>query len=267
MYSLFFQTQYGNLLRLEPATESPLLLPANEHKQLVVIDFEHSSANTPGFEFANHFTEWCYNYHDEERPWACNTRLYPTSEEQYRFVSAYLTHRPAFPGSPFGSPSIRARTATNITPFSLDEGPDGPSPHQLQVEKSYQDELDAEVRHLMHYTRLWRVMNSAQWVAWGIVQAKAPGMEEGIAEMAPASSDTYDACNGHGNGNGNGNDNDAKTPRVDADVDEEEEFDYLAYAQDRAMFFWSDMLALGLVDEKELPAPMIKHIRSRIVEY
>lgn len=49
------QTQYGNLLRMEPATQSPLLLPANEHKQLVVIDFEYSSANTPGFEFANHF--------------------------------------------------------------------------------------------------------------------------------------------------------------------------------------------------------------------
>jgi hypothetical protein len=40
---------------MEPATQSPLLLPANEHKQLVVIDFEYSSANTPGFEFANHF--------------------------------------------------------------------------------------------------------------------------------------------------------------------------------------------------------------------
>lgn len=49
------QTQYGNLLRLEPSEESPLLLPANEHKQLVVIDFEYASANTPGFEFANHF--------------------------------------------------------------------------------------------------------------------------------------------------------------------------------------------------------------------
>lgn len=49
------QTQYGNLLRMEPATESPLLLPANHHKQLVVIDFEYASANTRGLEFANHF--------------------------------------------------------------------------------------------------------------------------------------------------------------------------------------------------------------------
>lgn len=43
---------------MEPATQSPLLLPANEHKQLVVIDFEYSSANTPGFEFANHFVSF-----------------------------------------------------------------------------------------------------------------------------------------------------------------------------------------------------------------
>ncbi|KAJ5625027.1 hypothetical protein N7510_001336 [Penicillium lagena] len=258
-------TQYGNLLRLEPATESPLLLPANEHKQLVVIDFEYSSANTPTLEFANHFTEWCYNYHDEERSWACSNRMYPTPEEQYRFVSAYLTHRPAIPGSPLGTPSIRARTATNITPLSLDEGPDGLGAQQLHAEFSTQDELDAEVRHLLHFTRLWRVMNSAQWVAWGIVQAKAPGMEEGIAEMAAAESDAHDAHNSHANGDDH--ENGAKTPAVDGDVDEEEEFDYLAYAQDRAMFFWSDMLALGLVNKEELPAPMIEHIKSRMLDY
>ena len=51
----YIQTQYGNLLRLQPSGESPLLIPANEHKQLVVIDFEYASANVPGLEFANHF--------------------------------------------------------------------------------------------------------------------------------------------------------------------------------------------------------------------
>lgn len=49
------QTQYGNILRLEPPGESPLLLPANEHRRLVVIDFEYANANTPAQEFANHF--------------------------------------------------------------------------------------------------------------------------------------------------------------------------------------------------------------------
>lgn len=52
---MFRQTQYGNILRMKPEGESPLLLPANQHKQLVVIDFEYSNANVPGLEFANHF--------------------------------------------------------------------------------------------------------------------------------------------------------------------------------------------------------------------
>ncbi|KAJ5204823.1 uncharacterized protein N7498_005702 [Penicillium cinerascens] len=248
-------TQYGNLLRMEPATESPLLLPANEHKQLVVIDFEYSSANTPGHEFANHFTEWCYNYHDEEFPWACNNRLYPTPEEQRRFVLTYLTHRPIAAGGS-ASPAIHGRHATAITPLDLDGTPDGPISQQAQ---SFEEELEVRVRDLMRQTRLWRVMNSAQWVAWGIVQAKAPGMEEGIAEMIAASNPK----NGHiENGNG-----EAKKPAVDADVDEEDGFDYLAYAQDRALFFWSDLLSLNLVNPEELPAPMVEHIRARIVDY
>jgi choline kinase len=56
-------------------------------------------------------------------------------------------------------------------------------------------------------------------------------------------------------------------PPVDADVDEADEFDYLAYAQDRAMFFWADLLALNLVREDELPRQMVEHIRSRMIEY
>lgn len=42
-------------MRMVPEGESPLMLPANKHKQLVVIDFEYANANLPGLEFANHF--------------------------------------------------------------------------------------------------------------------------------------------------------------------------------------------------------------------
>ncbi|CAI7606986.1 unnamed protein product [Penicillium glandicola] len=252
-------TQYGNLLRMEPATESPLLLPANEHKQLIVIDFEYSSANTRGLEFANHFTEWCYNYHDEERSWACNNRNYPTPDQQYNFVATYLTHRPSSTGgliSPLASPTIRARSSAAMAPLDLDEVSDRPSSRQSQYDQSKETDLDAEVRLLMQQTRMWRAMNSAQWVAWGIVQAKVPGMEEGIAEMLAASNEPSE----------NGNSDGTKTPTVDADVDEED-FDYLAYAQDRVMFFWGDLLSLNLIKPEELPAPLLEHIKSRLVAY
>ncbi|KAJ5316804.1 hypothetical protein PENANT_c016G06902 [Penicillium antarcticum] len=247
-------TQYGNLLRMQPATESPLLLPANEHKQLVVIDFEYASANTRGYEFANHFTEWCYNYHDEERSWACNNRAYPTPEEQYRFISNYLTHRPASVAAGHMSPVISGRNAPAITPLDLDENPTEPSWHQAQ---SIEQELEKGVRDLMKQTRLWRVISSVNWATWGIVQAKIPGMKEGIAKMAGVSDDAEGLASSQA----------PVTPPVESDAEEEEGFDYLAYAQDRAMFFWSDLLQLGLVKPEELPADLVEHIRTRIVDY
>lgn len=55
------------------------------------------------------------------------------------------------------------------------------------------------------------------------------------------------------------------------DVEEEEdneddgEFDYLAYAQDRAIFFWGDALQLGIVKRVDLPSALLQKIK--IVEY
>ncbi|ERS99550.1 hypothetical protein HMPREF1624_04755 [Sporothrix schenckii ATCC 58251] len=90
-------TQYGNILRIRPDERSPLLQPENEHKQLIVIDFEYASANLPGNEFANHFTEWTYNYHDSVASHVCFADRYPTPEQQRRFIRAYVDHRPEFP--------------------------------------------------------------------------------------------------------------------------------------------------------------------------
>lgn len=169
----------------------------------------------------------------------------------------YLTHRPGAAAGGSTSPAIHGRHATAITPLSLDDTLDGPSWQQVQ---SNEEELEAKVRDLMHQTRLWRVMNSAQWVAWGIVQAKAPGMEEALADMAAT------AHNGASKKHDENSNGETKEPLVDADVDEED-FDYLAYAQDRALFFWSDLLAMNLVNPDELPRPMVEHLRARALDY
>lgn len=153
---------------------------------------------------------------------------------------------------------MRGRNAAAITPLNLDDCPE-PSWQQSQNERSIEEEHDAEIKYLMHQTRLWRVINSAQWTAWGIVQAKIPGLDEGLAEMAAAS--------GNASIEQAGNEEGGKSPTADADVDEDEEFDYLAYSQDRALFFWSDLLALGLVNTDDLPPAMIEHIKARAVDY
>ncbi|KFY22905.1 hypothetical protein V493_06241, partial [Pseudogymnoascus sp. VKM F-4281 (FW-2241)] len=180
-------TQYGNILRLLPTTESPLLLPANTHKQLVVIDFEYASANTPGLEFANHFTEWCYNYHDPTTPYVCNTKSFPTPSEQRRFIRAYLNHRPQFSGSASASATPKVVPSpgpgnAGISAFMLDSrGPAGgqAAPGGYAEEEARRiAEVERTVEEIMVEARWWRVANSAQWVAWGIVQANIPELEE-----------------------------------------------------------------------------------------
>lgn len=241
------QTQYGNILRIRPDDEkSPLLQAANKHKQLVVIDFEYAAANVRGYEFANHFTEWTYNYHDAAASWSCNTRRYPTLDEQRRFLKAYVEHRPQFPHagstprmsavdsqpcSTSNTPSLNATaSSSSIVDFMLDARvpPGGWS----AAERAHDEQSDHQVRELLDETRLWRPANAIFWTTWGIAQAKVDG-------------------------------------ETDAGVDDdkemdEDDFDYLRYAQDRALFFWGDCVQLGLVKAEELPESL--RARIKIVE-
>ncbi|KAI0385043.1 kinase-like protein [Hypomontagnella monticulosa] len=245
-------TQYGNILRVVPDDKkSPLLQPNYEHKQLVVIDFEYSAANTRGLEFANHFTEWCYNYHNEAAPFACNTALYPTPDEQRRFIRAYVNHRPEYPHpgastpnlTPLATPTLQPSTpglsatslgsTSSIKEFMLDSR--APPGGWKEEERRRDEQIDAQVDALVEETRIWRIANSAHWIAWGIMQATIPGFDP--------------AAEGEVEG--------AVQPTAIAAPEEEEgdaeEFDYLAYAQERAMFFLGDCVKLGLLAEEELP--------------
>ncbi|KAF2148425.1 kinase-like protein [Myriangium duriaei CBS 260.36] len=249
-------TQYGNILRLLPSSTSPLLLPANSHKQLVVIDFEYANANTPGLEFANHFSEWCYNYHDESAPWRCSHNLYPSPEEQDRFVRAYVRHRPDFNvttpkldaiDAPTSAPQRPSGPTQSISNFMLDARNPAPSiPAEPTSKDPYAAKEDAQVAALIAHTRLWRMANSAQWVAWGIVQAPLPELYNETEPVAkPVSPSTAPA--------------DQK--QEEEAPPEDGEFDYLAYARDRAMFFWGDAVALGLYKLEDLPADVQRDIK------
>lgn len=173
-------------------------------------------------------------------------------------------------------------------------------PQQLREQEEREEaEVEKEVQRLMDETRLWRLGNSAQWVAWGIVQATIPGlpdfdqkkkreaeveangghessavaeereeeercymnpqagtdplspeaeaMAEDLADKRPEEGAAADAASSSGAAEG------------------EEEFDYLGYANDRAMFFWGDAVKLGIMKEEELPEEL--RARLKIVEY
>ena len=117
-----------------------------------------------------------------------------------------------------------------------------------EEEKRQQDQTEARIKELLEETLIWQVANSAQWVAWGIVQAKIPGFE-GADESGFAEETTAD---------------EPGAP-VNASEEEEPEFDYLGYAQDRAFFFWGDCVALGLVKMEELPEDLQSQLK--VVNY
>lgn len=203
---------------------------------------------------------------------------YPTPDQQHNFISAYVSHRP-FNGpnqstssvSPSGTPQMHG-SASNPPTFNLDDHDPAQTQKYADAEKAAEDIHEAEVQFFMRQTRLWRVINSAQWVAWGVVQAKVPGMEEGIA-VAEAEKAGHENNNGNGNSNGSTehhpqseHNSETKAPAPEAEVDADD-FDYLAYAQDRAMIFWADMLAFGLVKEDELPGHVVEHVKTRVLEY
>jgi choline kinase len=223
-----------------------------------VIDFEYAGANVPGYEFANHFAEWTYNYHDPVEPHGCDTSKYPTVEQQQRFVGAYVNHRPpssrSHPSTPHvdtpsgsGTPALQhAASTTSIVDFMLDART--PQGGWKEEELKRNAEVEKRVQDLLDETKLWRVANSAQWVAWGIIQAKIPGFqlsdspEEGVA----------DATEGGQADNGNNSED---------ETDAEGDFDYLAYAQERAFFFWGDCVSMGFISLEELPEEMRSKIK------
>jgi choline kinase len=259
-------------------TPSPLLLPQNTHKQLVVIDFEYASANTPGLEFANHFTEWCYNYHDPVKPWACHTSRYPSVEQQRAFIRSYVNHRVQFNPRASATPKMTASDGFakgSISEFLLDSRTPGGSAMSM-IESSYaedearrEQETERQIDALLKEVKIWRVANSAQWVAWGIVQAKVPELDARKLEAAEAenslagrSVNTDSELRKKPEGlvaepllNG------GTAKEADPLEDEEDEFDYLAYAQDRACFFWGDIVNLGLVKKEELPEELAKRLK------
>ncbi|KAJ0362683.1 hypothetical protein COL154_006128 [Colletotrichum chrysophilum] len=269
-------TQYGNILRMRPDDEkSPLLQPANEHKQLIVIDFEYAAANVPGLEFANHFTEWAYDYHYEAAPYLCNTARYPTIQEQRRFLKAYVEHRPQYPhggastprlapadGAPVGSttPALLPTTSSSsIVEFMLDARV--PPGHWKEEERRADEAIEEEVKELYEETRLWRGINSAQWVAWGIIQAKVPGFESPEEKEQQEKQAQNEAAAAAG-------DEAAKAEcqaAAEAEAEAGDEYDYLSYAQERAFFFLGDCVLMGIIKKEEFPEDV--QARLKVVDF
>ncbi|XP_071441100.1 choline/ethanolamine kinase-like isoform X2 [Hetaerina americana] len=80
--------QEGNILLKEEETPemrptNQLSSPSRRHSNMVIIDFEYCSYNYRGFDIANHFCEWTYDYTLDSHPnFSSCPKAFPTREQQ-----------------------------------------------------------------------------------------------------------------------------------------------------------------------------------------
>jgi len=120
--------QYGNLLRLQHSEF------VDEHRQIIVVDFEYAGPNPASFDIANHFHEWTADY-NSSTPHIYEFSRYPTYDQRRNFYAAYLGH-------------------TSKCPIV--------------------DEADSELQYknLDKQVRIWSPASHALWAIWGLVQAR-----------------------------------------------------------------------------------------------
>ena len=156
----------------------------------------------------------------------------------------------------------------------------------VEEEACRQMDLDRQLEEFMQEVKIWRLANSAQWVAWGIVQAQVPELDPNHITDSPTTaspsemSAAPDYLTQQTNGYANSSHSDKRPEGLVAEAlmdgetiqeaelegqGESDEFDYLSYAQDRAMFFWGDAVSLGFVKKEELPLEVQE--RLKIVDH
>jgi choline kinase len=124
--------QYGNLLRLNNGSEG-----FEEHRQIIVVDFEYAAPNPAAFDIANHFIEWTADYHCSTSHLLTASR-YPTLEERRNFYGSYIQHSAMLAEDPgLGDNSL----------------------------ENMMSELDGDVL-------VWSAASHAGWAIWGVVQAR-----------------------------------------------------------------------------------------------
>ncbi|XP_044738084.1 choline/ethanolamine kinase isoform X1 [Chrysoperla carnea] len=106
--------QEGNILiqQQNACTDETVTSSIGDNDQLILIDYEYCSYNYRGFDMANHFLEWTYEYTNPEYPFFYELpNNYPTKEQQLNFIQEYIKVT--------GTTSEPSEILTEIRVFSL----------------------------------------------------------------------------------------------------------------------------------------------------
>ncbi|KAL0968363.1 hypothetical protein UPYG_G00265880 [Umbra pygmaea] len=141
--------QEGNILLLENRDHSST-------DKLMLIDFEYSSYNYRGFDFGNHFCEWCYDYTHSQWPFYKYTPdNYPSREQQLHFIRNYLAETGGYAES-----------------------------------SMHEDQAHIEKEMLFEANR-FALASHFLWGLWSIIQARISKIEFGYMDYAQSRFEAY----------------------------------------------------------------------------
>ncbi|KAM3956056.1 choline/ethanolamine kinase isoform 1-T1 [Aphomia sociella] len=150
---------YETLSQFEDNTSDSIMSHMSDsgEPKLVLIDFEYCAYNYRGFDMANHFQEWAYDYSNPEYPFYLeNQDNYPTLEQKEIFIKEYLKHYQA-----------------NVT--------DGKDPTFT---------ID-DVNQLLSEVEAFALATHLLWSLWSIVNASKSNIPFGYWEYSLSRLDTY----------------------------------------------------------------------------
>ncbi|KAI1296527.1 Choline/ethanolamine kinase [Halotydeus destructor] len=152
--------QEGNILLPDvPANKKPRIPSANcpaivTDDRVVLIDFEYCSYNFRGFDLANHFCEWAFDYSNPNFPhFYANLSDLPTEKERRTFIREYLNQ-------------TRKRRGDEMT------------------------EIDTE-DHLLHEADCYLLASHFLWSIWGLNMAFTSEIEFGYVEYGKVRLNAY----------------------------------------------------------------------------
>ncbi|CAH2988241.1 unnamed protein product [Chilo suppressalis] len=140
----------------EDANTSDSILSDSGEPKMVLIDFEYCAYNYRGFDIANHFQEWGYDYTNPEHPFYFeNQENCPTLEQKEIFIKEYLKHY-----------------------------------HANVSEEKYYCSID-EVNHLLGEVDAFALASHLFWSLWSVVNASKSQIPFGYWEYALSRIETY----------------------------------------------------------------------------
>ena len=257
-------TQYGNLLlhnSFDPEEiiiDTPALSSENlpevaikstsnkKDSNLVVIDFEYSGPNFPAFDIVNHFSEWMSNYHDPEKSYFINDKMFPTQLEQLNFIKAYIEYD-------FQLPSSNLKSAKSDEELLNNSDKQAVSIIQYEIEKMFNECV------------YWRSSVQIFWALWGLIQngpiearpdISRKESEQGVDSMynITVEMEKYGL-------------QDLEITAGDAITSSDDDFDYLKYSNQKIAIVVGDAIQFELLHKEDIEAKhhdTIKYLSSKI---